>query len=55
MAKYLLDVNIPYYFSMWKYEDYIHQIIVTHWQHILELNKEYKLVNVFETRLEGVN
>lgn len=26
MAKYLLDVNLPYYFSLWKSNDYIHQL-----------------------------
>lgn len=25
MAKYLIDVNLPYRFSLWKSEDYIHQ------------------------------
>ena len=25
MAKYLIDVNLPYRFSLWKGEDYIHQ------------------------------
>lgn len=25
MAKYLVDVNLPYYFSLWHHEDYIHQ------------------------------
>ena len=25
MAKFLIDVNLPYYFSLWKSEDYIHQ------------------------------
>lgn len=26
MAKYLIDVNLPYRFSLWKGDDYIHQI-----------------------------
>ena len=26
MPKYLIDVNLPYYFSLWNTEDYIHQI-----------------------------
>ncbi len=26
MAKYLIDVNLPYRFSLWKGNDYIHQI-----------------------------
>ncbi len=25
MAKYLIDVNLPYHFSLWKSADYIHQ------------------------------
>lgn len=25
MAKYLIDINLPYYFSLWNNEDYIHQ------------------------------
>lgn len=26
MTKYLIDVNLPYRFSLWKRDDYIHQI-----------------------------
>ena len=25
MPKYLIDVNLPYYFSLWKSSDFIHQ------------------------------
>ncbi len=25
MPKYLIDVNLPYYFSLWNTLDYIHQ------------------------------
>ncbi|MEX0811216.1 MAG: DUF5615 family PIN-like protein [Chitinophagales bacterium] len=25
MAKYLVDANLPYYFSMWNTTDYVHQ------------------------------
>jgi hypothetical protein len=25
MAKYLVDVNLPYYFSLWNSDEYIHQ------------------------------
>jgi predicted nuclease of predicted toxin-antitoxin system len=25
MAKYLIDVNLPYYFSLWRGEEYVHQ------------------------------
>lgn len=26
MAKYLIDANLPYYFSLWNSESYIHQL-----------------------------
>ena len=26
MAKYLIDVNLPYRFSLWKSDEYVHQI-----------------------------
>ncbi len=26
MAKFLVDVNLPYRFSLWKSDDYVHQI-----------------------------
>lgn len=113
MAKYLIDVNLPYYFSLWNNELYIHQIdiddewkdnkiwqyakennltIITKdsdfsnrilfqdpppkiihirfgnmkmkeffektteiWEQVLALNENYKLVNVFKERLEGIN
>jgi predicted nuclease of predicted toxin-antitoxin system len=25
MARYLIDVNLPYYFSLWRGPDYVHQ------------------------------
>ena len=25
MPRYLMDVNLPYYFSLWRGEQYIHQ------------------------------
>jgi len=25
MAKYLIDVNLPYFFSLWRHSDYLHQ------------------------------
>ena len=113
MNKYLIDVNLPYYFSLWNYEDYIHQLdlnptakdsdiwqfakhnnltIITKdsdfsnrimlsepppkvihiklgnmkiknfhsciskiWNDVLVLNKDYKLINVFADRIEGIN
>ena len=26
MRKYIIDVNLPYYFNVWKTEEYIHQM-----------------------------
>jgi len=26
MVKYLIDVNLPYYFSLWNTPEYVHQI-----------------------------
>jgi len=111
-CEFLIDVNLPRYFSLWNSEKYIHQYelgdewkdseiwkyaesnnltiitkdsdfstrILLHnppprvihirlgnmkmkkfhdsidkiWPQIIELNKEYKLVNVFSDRIEGV-
>lgn len=36
MARFLIDVNLPYYFSLWR-------------------TPRYRLVNVFEDRLEGID
>jgi predicted nuclease of predicted toxin-antitoxin system len=113
MTKYLIDANLPYYFSKWNKSDYVHQrdigdswtdeqiwdyakvnnlTIITKdadfshkiifkepppkvihikignmklkdflntlspiWDKVLNLNENYKLVNVFIDRLEGVN
>ncbi|KAA5544009.1 DUF5615 family PIN-like protein [Adhaeribacter rhizoryzae] len=113
MAQFLVDANLPYYFSLWHNEQFIHQIdlgdswtdeqiwqyakennltIITKdadfsnrillkepppkvihmrignlkmrdffllitkvWEQIEVLNKDYKLVNVFQDRLEGIN
>ncbi|MGV3585659.1 MAG: DUF5615 family PIN-like protein [Adhaeribacter sp.] len=113
MAQFLVDANLPYYFSLWHNEQFIHQIdlgdswtdeqiweyakennltIITKdadfsnrillkepppkvihmrignlkmrdffllitkvWEQIKVLNKDYKLVNVFQDRLEGIN
>ena len=112
MASFLIDANLPYYFSLWNTSDFIHQkdindvwtdeqiwfyakeknltIIskdsdfsnkimmsipppkVIHirfgnmkmkpffdtinkvWNDVVEMNKEYKLVNVFTDRIEGI-
>ncbi len=112
MRQYLVDVNLPYYFSLWKNEKYIHQrnidpkwkdtkiwdyakennltiitkdsdfsekilflepppriihikfgnvkmkmfhkIITETWEEICKTSKNYKLVNVFIDRIEGI-
>ena len=113
MAQFLVDANLPYYFSLWHNEDFIHQVdlgdswtdeqiwqyakennltIITKdadfsnrillkepppkvihmrignlkmreffllitkiWEQVKILNKDYKLVNVFQDRIEGIN
>ena len=113
MKKYLIDVNLPYYFSLWNSDDYIHlkdindewsddqiwdyaesnnltiiskdsdfsdkilykkpppkiihikignlkmkeffNVISNFWDDIQKLNEQYKLVNVFKDRIEGIN
>lgn len=113
MKKFLIDVNLPYHFVLWKTEDFIHQrdindrwsdeqiweyakqsnltiiskdsdfsnriilcepppriihirfgnlkfdeffqVISKNWSEIIQLSSEYKLVNVFKDRLEGIN
>ncbi|RZJ99256.1 MAG: hypothetical protein EOO46_22690 [Flavobacterium sp.] len=112
MAKFLIDVNLPYYFSLWNSDEYIHQkdiddewtdeqiwnyaktnnlTIITKdsdfsnkivlrepppkiihirignmkmkeffetvsklWADVLQLNEEFKLVNVFKDRIESL-
>ena len=111
--KYLIDVNLPYYFSLWNKEEYVHQfdlgdewddekiwnyakgnrltiiskdsdfsnrimlkespprvihirignlkmkeffnVISVVWKDVLLLSEEYKLVNVFKDRIEGIH
>lgn len=113
MKKYLIDVNLPYYFSIWNNENYIHQrdinpkwkdkqiwdyskknnltiitkdsdfsdriiflepppkvinikfgnikmkkfhkIMTDIWNDVCEISENYKLVNVFINRIEGIN
>lgn len=113
MIKYLIDVNLPYYFSPWNNENYIyqrninsqwkdnriweyakenkltivtkdsdfserilflepppkvihikfgnikmnsfHKIITDIWDEVCEISENYKLVNVFVNRIEGIN
>jgi predicted nuclease of predicted toxin-antitoxin system len=113
MAKYLIDVNLPYYFSLWHHNEFIHQqdindtwtddqiwqyakehnltiitkdsdfsnrillkepppkvihmrignlkmreffLLVTQvWEEVKILNETYKLVNVFQDRIEGID
>lgn len=45
MPKYLIDVNLPYYFSLWNTSDYLHQIDINPkakdkdiWQYAQEQN-----------------
>ena len=112
MAKFLIDVNLPYYFGLWNTPDYIHQsdldplmkdqdiwnyakneqltiiskdsdfsnriiflnpppkvihiklgnmsmsdfhrIINNCWNQVLDMNKTYKLVNVYRDKLDGI-
>lgn len=39
MPKFLIDVNMPYYFSLWNTEDYIHQ---------LDIDDEWKDAQIWE-------
>lgn len=113
MARYLIDVNLPYYFSLWRGPDYVHvrdindewsdaqvwnyarrenltivskdtdfsdrallvpppprvihirignmrmrafhQVISGLWTAACELSAQYRLVHVFEDRLEGID
>jgi predicted nuclease of predicted toxin-antitoxin system len=113
MPKFLVDANLPYYFSLWNNDDYIHQFdindawpdrkiwsyakehqltiitkdsdfsnkIMFHtpppkvihirfgnlkmkpffkrmaevWPDVTRLNQDFKLVNVFIDRIEGIN
>lgn len=113
MKKFVIDVNLPYYFSLWNTEVFIHMrdindewsdeqiwnyakdnnltiitkdsdfsnkiifhspppkvihvrfgnvkmkeffsIIAKHWQTVLTLNQDYKLVNIFKDKVEGIS
>ncbi len=113
MAKYLIDLNLPYYFSLWNSDEFIHlkdinekfsdeeiwayaeknnltiiskdcdfsnrilfktpppkvihikfgnlkmndffRVLTNLWMQIQELNNNYKLVNVYSDRVEGIN
>jgi predicted nuclease of predicted toxin-antitoxin system len=113
MSKYLIDVNLPFYFSLWNNEDYIyqrninpkwndskiwdyakennltivtkdsdfserilfnepppkvihikfgnikmrafHKVITNNWEEVCKTSENYKLVNVFVNRIEGIN
>lgn len=113
MALYLIDVNLPYYFSLWNSADYLHQkdiddtwpdaqiwdyarennltiitkdadfsnkillreppprivhirfgnmkmkqfheVLARLWPEVLLLSTDYKLINVFENRIEAIN
>ncbi len=45
MAKYLIDANLPYYFSPWSGDDY---------RHVFEMSDRFKIVRVFQDRIEGI-
>ncbi|MFL6259325.1 MAG: hypothetical protein ACJ76Y_06395 [Thermoanaerobaculia bacterium] len=53
MARYLIDVNLPYYFSVWRGPD--HERISGIWNDVCELSAQYRLVNVFRDRIEGID
>ncbi|MBI9039409.1 MAG: hypothetical protein JEY97_14850 [Bacteroidales bacterium] len=62
MRKYLIDVNLPYYFSLWNNENYIYQRNINSqwkdnriWDEVCEISENYKLVNGFIDRIEGIN
>ena len=62
MRKYFIDVNLPYYFSLWNNENYIYQRNINSqwkdnriWDEVCEISENYKLVNVFINRIEGIN
>lgn len=45
MARFLVDVNLPYYFSLWNEDDYIHQMDIDDtwtdkqiWEYAREVN-----------------
>jgi predicted nuclease of predicted toxin-antitoxin system len=112
MTKFLIDINLPYYFALWNSNDFIHQkdldsswsdeeiwqyakinnltiitkdvdfsnkimlhnpppkvihirfgnlkikpfykVITNLWDKVLDVNSNYKLVNVFADRIEGI-
>lgn len=113
MPKFLIDVNLPYYFSLWKGEEFIHQkdigdtwtdeqiweyaknqaltivskdsdfsdkvllsepppkvihirlgnmrmreffaVMSSIWEKVRKISEDYKLVQVFKDRIEGIN
>ena len=66
MQKYLIDANLPYYFSLWHHKNYQHVIdidpkmkefhdsISTIWNDVLLMSKDFKLVRVYNDTIEGV-
>lgn len=112
MVRFLIDVNLPYFFGLWNNDSFLHQIdldkkatdsniweyaiknnltiitkdsdfssrillsnpppkvihikirntsmkefhriIHSHWSSILEMNQNYKLVNVYKNKIEGI-
>ncbi len=46
MPKYLIDVNLPYYFSLWNNEVYVHQI---------DIEPQAKDKDIWQYEYEGVS
>jgi len=51
MKKYIIDANLPYYFSLWKNDAYEH---VIDWDDVLAMSKEYKLIRVYTDKIERI-
>lgn len=63
MAKYLIDVNLPHRFSLWKSDDYIHQKDIDDGRtdrQIWDYGRENNLIiisktQIFQIRLSSTN
>jgi hypothetical protein len=56
MARYVIDANLPYYFSLWQSPDYIHlRDVNDEWpdSRVWEYARERHLV--FEDRIEAID
>lgn len=54
MTRYLIDANLPYYFSLWSSSDFIHVLISKSWNEIESLLTEYSLINVYQDWIECI-